>query len=1139
MKISDIQVDGFGVWKGLTVESLSDNVTVFFGQNEAGKTTLMQFVRAMMFGYSADRREKYLPPVYGGLGGGSVEVNSPLGTYEIQRLVDPNRDADPMGDLSVVDTNDGNVHGAKQLRSILCEIDESIFNNVFAIGLREIQELGALNSTEASELLYKLTSGLDRVSLVDVMRDLSARREKIWTAHPKIEARLNTLGSRREDLLQEVDLLKARSKRWAQIATKTKEVSHELEELTESIAEQESEARLLEIGMQINDRWASRRTLIEQINNFGRLPDLRDVSVQRLDELNSKISAHQGRIQQIKQQRTTIKKDAMSLPINRQLWAQKSRIDALSEHAPWVESLQRQSDKLRDEIKTMDNSLIGDVGGLGDQLQIRSKDVRNLGTRGLANLSEAATKLTEQRELLKRMNGKIEKSEFDLGQHQDRLSSRATNETGSLEETTRYVNRLRRRVELEGKINKLQTNRQQLEREIDGLVADQVMDVGKLSIVGIVFILGTVLVGFGLIDALSGGTYLGQATTELGFLMMLLGAVCGFVAMGLKYHWERIARDELDDFRHQMDVMRQQLKRSKIERDEIERQLPASIGQYELELADAEVKLSSMEELVPLENRVQSARSGVEDMRRQLTNQQREVETADKHWKASLRTAGLPETIEPFQLKEISQRSERIAAHNIRLEQFQRDLTDREKELSTLRHRIDTLVHDCGVTNNSRDVTTRLTSLTSALNQQRTMVNSRKELANQYKSLRTKLNKTKRELERLQGQKRKLLSGVGADTEEQYRHFELKHTQRKKLLAKRKNLTEQIAAGLGKNYDEEDLEELLNSYGSNGLEKQWETLQAEIEETKIYQTKLHQQRGEFLQELKTLGEDSRLDMVRLELNSIDAEIAQCKKQWQVLATGSQMLESIREKYESKRQPETLQEASGYLKRLTDGKYTRIWTRLVGEELLVDNAEEETITVDKLSRGTREAVYLSLRLALIGAYARRGAVLPMVMDDILVNFDTKRARLAAELLVDFSRNGYQLLMFTCHEHMRDLFYSLDVPVKTLPHHRDVVEHQAVPVDYKPTVQYEPEPVQLVDQGIYEPVHAFLPEPLAAMQIDDDLDPDLEYELSAVEYDQRRDNRLRHELVYISPNYDMPIDLSGNDDIWYEQNSVVRR
>ena len=149
-----------------------------------------------------------------------------------------------------------------------------------------------------------------------------------------------------------------------------------------------------------------------------------------------------------------------------------------------------------------------------------------------------------------------------------------------------------------------------------------------------------------------------------------------------------------------------------------------------------------------------------------------------------------------------------------------------------------------------------------------------------------------------------------------------------------------------------------------------------------------------------LGEDSRLDLANLELNCVEAQISQLQKDWQVLAASTQMLEMIRESYESKRQPETLKEASTYLERLTEGKYTRIWTRLVGEELLVDNADDETIPVDKLSRGTREAVYLSLRLALVGAYARRGAVIPMVLDDVLVNFDGHRAHCAAELFVIF-------------------------------------------------------------------------------------------------------------------------------------------
>lgn len=248
-----------------------------------------------------------------------------------------------------------------------------------------------------------------------------------------------------------------------------------------------------------------------------------------------------------------------------------------------------------------------------------------------------------------------------------------------------------------------------------------------------------------------------------------------------------------------------------------------------------------------------------------------------------------------------------------------------------------------------------------------------------------------------------------------------------------------------------------------------------------------------------------------------------------------MLETIRDGYETKRQPETLQEASNYLDRLTEGHYTRIWTKLVGEELLVDNAEGETITVDKLSRGTREAVYLSLRLALIGAYARRGSVLPMVLDDVLVNFDAHRATKAAELLVEFSKNGYQLLMFTCHDHMRDLFHNLGADVRILPNHRDVVEHQAMPYPYRGERTREPVPV------------AFEPEIAAQTYVShdsirlttDEYDPELEFELSAVTDDQRVETRLRNELVYISPNQDVPIDLSGNDDIWHETDSLVHR
>ena len=45
MKITDLEIDGFGVWHDLKLNNLSRRVTAFYGPNEAGKTTVMHFVR--------------------------------------------------------------------------------------------------------------------------------------------------------------------------------------------------------------------------------------------------------------------------------------------------------------------------------------------------------------------------------------------------------------------------------------------------------------------------------------------------------------------------------------------------------------------------------------------------------------------------------------------------------------------------------------------------------------------------------------------------------------------------------------------------------------------------------------------------------------------------------------------------------------------------------------------------------------------------------------------------------------------------------------------------------------------------------------------------------------------------------------
>jgi uncharacterized protein YhaN len=112
------------------------------------------------------------------------------------------------GQLTVT-SSDGITQGQHRLTSLLGNVDESIFTNVFAIGLRELQELSTLDDTAAADELYKLSSGLDRVSLVDVIRQLRTARTSI-ASYSEESAQLQSMQSKREKLRDEIEQLRRR-----------------------------------------------------------------------------------------------------------------------------------------------------------------------------------------------------------------------------------------------------------------------------------------------------------------------------------------------------------------------------------------------------------------------------------------------------------------------------------------------------------------------------------------------------------------------------------------------------------------------------------------------------------------------------------------------------------------------------------------------------------------------------------------------------------------------------------------------------------------------------------------------------------------------------------------------------------------
>ena len=76
--------------------------------------------------------------------------------------------------------------------------------------------------------------------------------------------------------------------------------------------------------------------------------------------------------------------------------------------------------------------------------------------------------------------------------------------------------------------------------------------------------------------------------------------------------------------------------------------------------------------------------------------------------------------------------------------------------------------------------------------------------------------------------------------------------------------------------------------------------------------------------------------------------------------------------------------------------------------------------------------MAIRLAYVLHYCRQTEPLPIIMDDVLVNFDAERSRATLEALRDVSRE-VQVVFFTCHSFfvdlVRDVFPEVE-PVRLL-------------------------------------------------------------------------------------------------------------
>ncbi len=1081
MKINRLAIDGYGVWTGLRVERLADGLSVLYGPNEAGKTTLLAFIRGVLYGFGPGQ-VRYLPPLRGGRPGGAAELLSPHGRFVLERHREPGPDGTVHEEV-VVTAADGVRQGEPVLRLVLGNVDEAVFHNVFAVGLREMQELGTLSDSKAAELLYSLTAGLDRVSLVEVIRELEASRSRLL-ARDGGACEIGQLAAERARLRGEIERLSAGMRRYVRLAAERQQLDDEVARLEKEQTDVEQHARVVELAAALSERWQQREEIDQQLALLAPAAGLPEGAVERLDAIASRLAKHERRIDELAARRRHMKNEVASLGIHRGLWRQAARIEAMVEQSSWIESLEQNIGELQTEVTSLEGTLrrereaIGFSGGLPSDAPLRlpHQAVKRLRTPAAA-VRAARERVEEARQHLTEFEQEAE----SLGREmQSAFAGRNEHElAGVIDQAGARVAQLRRRLLVDDRLDELTRYHADLEEQSRDHLQRQLLPVWVVAAFGGCFALGVVLVVAGLFVPASVTGSFGWAMTVLG----LLGA--GAAGFG-KVLLERSNARQLEACQRQIVMIQAQIRQAEEERDSLDAQLPQGGGPMTARLQAAEQELAALEDLVPMRSKRDSARQRVEAAARRAAEAEGDLAAARRRWSESLAELGLPAKLSPRQVRRVVAQCEQHAELFRQLQRRREELALRRRELENLAARIRDLAAEAEIGSPDAQPVALLGQLDGALGRQRDRVERYRQLRREARQLRRRYRKHVEAMSRLKHERRALLLEAGVEEEQQLRELAVQAARAAVLRQQRDGLKREIDAAAAGTCP---LDVLGKEIAAGDLDKRLDELLVRLDATENRLRESFERRGQTAEQLRTLADDRQLARRQLDLATVETRLQAAIRRWQVYAVASHVLDAIRIDYERDRQPETLLEASGYLARLTRGRYTRVWTPLGEDSLRVDDCEGNSLGVEMLSRGTREQLFLALRLALAASYARRGAPLPMVLDDVLVNFDAERAQAAGELLREFAEAGHQLLVFTCHEHVFELFRSLDVAAAQLP--RNVEPNPpalllTAPEKPRRRRAARPKPPAVVEPPIESP-HDEAPVEIDASPIDDEIAP----------------------------------------------------
>ena len=1018
MRIEELYLDGFGHFHQRSIGPVSGPVTVFYGPNEAGKSTLLAFIRAILFGFPA-RFNSHYPPLAGGRHGGRITLSDSVEViYGVERY------AGTRGGLNVA-APDGPASNAEAvLRRLTGNAAPDLFRNVFAFSLDELQAAASLN--DSSGTIY--SAGQGAPGLPALRKSLSDHKSQIYLTrgnNQEVPRLLNTL----RDIDEKLRVIEGNAGRYGVLTARKLEIDWELKAGDAEFSR--LNARLHEIESLIAgwDDWLALSNCETQLQDVPRYVDFPENPVPRLENLEAQIrQAREDRDETAEQLRRAEEASEVDIP-GENLLDDAGSIEAIRRARSSFDNSVRDLPERRAELRGMEAGFAENLADLGQgwgETELQSFDtslvVRNRLERWKQQTTESNERAKQAQFQLDQERRKLLDHESETQEAREKLQS----EPPPLDATalTERQDGLRAARGQLGEYERQRQNHENLRGQLNALSASRETQEWASGRPNVPLLILMGLAGVVLIIA---GLMVGGRALPLGIAggLVLLAAAAGLWYMG------RPSPSAPPS------PMASALGRQNAETETAEETARLSLlesaaalgldGQpttAALESADAH--LESARNALDAWN---SANAQVEESARREKLQQQRLEVAvreqeaaeasaqeaQQEWRKWLRERELDETLTVDTMTTFLARVETARASLAEARRMRDRVAAIERDIEEVREQVEPLTINHGIPldpEDRRQLAEVADRLIKKLEEAQTGHASRERAKEEREETQRLLDRQEQRLQFVEQELAALLEAGGADDPEVFRVRARQHWERLALERERGERIRNLEHLSGPGDRLDAFRESLAASDQNGLNQESGELSEQIAEVDSRRNSRREERGGIDNELTQLMSEEESSRLRIHRNTLLEQLQEHAREWSRLTLAEALLEKTRQKFERERQPSVIQHAQGFFSNVTGQRYSRLYAPIGEQTITVTDSTGASKQPAELSRGTREQLYLALRFGLIREFGEHSERLPVVVDEALVNFDPGRARLAAEAFAELSQTT-QVLVFTCH------------------------------------------------------------------------------------------------------------------------------